>query len=75
MRGLTGFDLQKQLASRGIWIPVIAASAHDDAGTRERARELGTAAFLRKPVDAEAPIDTIHWIMGGNKHKSAPSHF
>jgi FixJ family two-component response regulator len=69
--GLTGFDLQKELASRGIRVPVIAVSADYDLKIRERARELGAAAFFRKPVDGDALIDTIHWITG--KHKSAPS--
>ena len=70
MRGLTGFDLQERLASKGIRIPVIAVSAHDDAKTRERARDLGATAFFRKPVDGEALIDAIKWAMGGAKNKS-----
>jgi FixJ family two-component response regulator len=51
MPGLTGFDLQEELASKGIRVPVIAVSAHDDAKIRERARDLGATAFFRKPVD------------------------
>jgi CheY-like chemotaxis protein len=57
-------------AFRGIRIPVIAVSAHDDANTRERARELGAAAFFRKPVDGEVLIDAIKWAMGGARNKS-----
>jgi FixJ family two-component response regulator len=72
MQGITGFDLQGELASKGIRMPVIVVSAHDDAETRKRTRELGAAAFFRKPVDGEALVDTIHWIMGSNKHKSPP---
>ena len=72
MRGLTGFDLQEELASKGIQIPVIAVSAHDDAKTRERARDLGATAFFRKPVDGEALIDAIHWAIGIDKHESRP---
>ena len=73
MRGLTGLDLQEELASKGIRMPVIAVSALDDAKIRERARELGATAFFRKPVDGHALIDAIHWAMGGAKNKSAPS--
>ena len=73
MRGLTGFDLQEKLASKDIRIPTIAVSARDDAETRERARKLGAAAFFRKPVDGQALIDAIHWAMGVNKQKPAPS--
>jgi FixJ family two-component response regulator len=73
MRGLTGFDLQEKLVFKGIRLPVIAVSALDDAETRERARNLGAAAFFRKPVDGQALIDAIHWAMGVTKHKSDPS--
>jgi len=74
MRGLTGFELQEELASRGISIPVITVSAFDDRETRERARKLGAAAFFRKPVDGQALIDAIHWAMGGAKNESGPAH-
>ena len=71
MRGLTGFDLQEELASRGKKIPVIVVSAFDDAETRERARKLGAAAFFRKPVDGQALIDAIRWAMGSAKKTGA----
>jgi len=64
MPGLTGFELQEKLASKGIRIPVIAISTFDDAETRERARQLGATAFFRKPVDGQALIDMIHWATG-----------
>ena len=68
MPGLSGFDLQEKLTSEGIRIPVIAISAHDDAETREHARELGAAGFFRKPVDDQALLDAIWWaISGGGK--------
>ena len=40
---------------------------------RERAREPGTTAFFRKPVDGQALIDAVHWAMGNAKNKSGPS--
>lgn len=73
MPGLTGFDLQEKLASKGIRIPVITVSAFDDAATRERARRLGATAFFRKPVDGEALIDAIRWAMGARKHEAEQS--
>jgi len=69
MPGMTGFDLQEKLASKGIRIPVITISAFDDAETRERARKLGATAFFRKPVDGQALIDAIHWAMGITEQK------
>ena len=72
MPGLTGFDLQEKLASKGIRVPVIAVSAFDDAATRERARKLGATAFFRKPVDGQALIDAIQWALGISKQESRP---
>jgi FixJ family two-component response regulator len=74
MGGLTGFDLQEKLASKGIRIPTIAVSALDDAETRERARKLGATAFFRKPVDGQALIDAIHWAIGVSKSEAVPSN-
>jgi FixJ family two-component response regulator len=69
MPGLTGFDLQKRLASQRIEIPVIVISASDDAQIREQARELGAVSFFRKPVDDQALLDAIWWAISGAKNK------
>ena len=73
MPGLTGFDVQEKLSSKGIRIPVITVSAFDDAETRERARKLGAVAFFRKPVDGQALIDAIYWATGVTKHDPTPN--
>jgi two-component system response regulator FixJ len=67
MPGMTGLDLQKELASRSIRIPVIVVSAYADAPIRDLARELGAVAFFRKPVDDQALIDEILWVLGEKK--------
>ena len=64
MPGMTGLDLQKKLVSQRIRIPVIVVSAYDDAPARDLARELGAVAFFRKPVDDQALIDAILWVLG-----------
>jgi FixJ family two-component response regulator len=69
MPGLTGFDLQKKIASLGIRMPVIVISASDDAQTRDRARDLGAVAFFRKPVDDQALLDAIWWAIRGVEKK------
>ena len=63
MPGLTGHDVQQRLRKRGQKIPVIALSAQDDDESRHRARELGAVAFFRKPVDDQALLDSIHWLL------------
>jgi FixJ family two-component response regulator len=72
MPGMTGLDLQKELASRKIKIPVIVVSAYDDASIRGLAHEFGAVAFFKKPVDDQALIDAIHWATEVSKRKSGP---
>jgi two-component system response regulator FixJ len=67
MPGMTGLDLLRKLASRKNRVQVIAVSAYDDAPTRKLARELGAVTFFRKPIDDQALIDTILWVIGGKK--------
>lgn len=63
MPGSTGFDLQRELASRGMRIPVIVISASHDTQTREQAQRLGAVAFFRKPIDDQALLDAIWWAI------------
>ena len=63
MPGLTGHDVQERLRIRGQRIPVIALSAQDDDESRNRARKLGAVAFFRKPVDDQALLDSINWLL------------
>jgi two-component system, LuxR family, response regulator FixJ len=63
MPGLTGLQLQAELKKRKLNLPIIAVSARDDADTSNRARQLGARFFLRKPVDDQALLDAIHWVL------------
>ena len=67
MPGLTGYDIQQRLRKRGQKIPVIALSAQDDEEARQRARDLGAVAFFRKPVDDQALLDSIYWLLDARK--------
>lgn len=62
MPRMTGAQVQAQLTSRKLKLPVITVSAHDDEETRFWARTLGARMFLRKPVDDQALLDAIHWV-------------
>jgi FixJ family two-component response regulator len=55
--GMSGFDLQQQMAAAGRWVPTIFITAHDDSVTRERAR--AGVAYLRKPFREEALVAAI----------------
>jgi FixJ family two-component response regulator len=69
MPGTTGFQFMEAFAARQASLPVIIVSASDDAHIRERARELGAAAFFRKPVDDQALLDAIWWAISGSGGK------
>jgi FixJ family two-component response regulator len=65
MPGTTGFDLQQKLTEAGILLPVIVVSASDDEQVRDTARRLGAKSFFRKPVDDQALLDAILWVVSG----------
>lgn len=65
MPGTTGFDLQQKLSEAGISLPVIVVSASDDEQVRETARRLGAMSFFHKPVDDQALLDAILWVISG----------
>ena len=67
MPRLTGLQMQVELKRRRIDLPVIAVSARDDADTRDMAQRLGADFFFRKPVDDQALIDAIHWVLGRHR--------
>ena len=71
MPRLSGLQLQAELNKRHIDLPVIAVSARDDADTRNMARQLGARYFFRKPVDDQALIDAIHWVLTAKSNSSA----
>ena len=73
MNGMSGFDFLQKLSSQKTRAPVIVVSAFDDAQSRSRAHELGAVSFFRKPVDGNALIDTIEWVIEGKKQASPES--
>ncbi len=54
-----GFAVQAGLAERGLHVPVVVITGHDDAMTSQRALAGGAAAYLRKPVDDQALLAAI----------------
>ena len=73
MPRLTGLQLQEELKKRKINLPIIAVSARDDADTSSRARQLGARFFLRKPVDDQALLDAIHWVLEDDRPHQPPT--
>lgn len=63
MKALDGFSLCEKLHEKGVNIPIIFLTALDSQEYRKHAQDIGAAGYLSKPVDDQALIDNIHWVM------------
>ena len=59
MPGLSGMDLQRELARSEIHIPIIFITAHGDIPMSVRAMKAGAVEFLTKPVRSRILLDAI----------------
>jgi two-component system response regulator FixJ len=59
LRGMSGIDLQKQLARRGYALPVIFITAHGDIRMAVAAVKAGAVDFLEKPIDDALLVDCL----------------
>ena len=59
MPGLSGMDLQRELAQSGINIPIIFITAHGDIPTTVRAMKAGAVEFLTKPFRGRILVDAV----------------
>ena len=57
--GLNGVELQHRIRQQRPSMPVIFVTAHDDDGIRTRALRGGALAFMLKPFDAAALLETV----------------
>jgi FixJ family two-component response regulator len=58
--GLSGLDLQTELARRDAHIPIIFVTAHGDIPMSVRAMKAGAVEFLTKPFRDQDLLDAIH---------------
>src|SRR5262247_2576045 len=59
MPGLSGLDLQRELAQRGVEIPIVFLTGHGDIPTTVRAMKAGAVEFLTKPVRPKELLGAI----------------
>lgn len=59
MPGMSGLELQRELNSRQVDLPVIVITGHSDRQMAQRARDAGALDFLEKPLDDERLIELI----------------
>jgi FixJ family two-component response regulator len=60
MPGLSGLDLQKELAAAGLAVPIIFMTGHGTVPMSVRAMKAGAVDFLEKPVDEQVLLDAVH---------------
>ena len=59
MPGLTGRDVQRQLAAAQIRLPIIVVTAHDQPALREPCLADGAVAYISKPLQRERLLSLI----------------
>ena len=58
--GLSGLDLQGELARAGIGLPIIFLTAHGSVPLSVKAMKAGAVDFLEKPVEDQTLLDTVY---------------
>jgi|SRR5208337_3950482 len=64
MPGMTGFQLQEELAALGSHLPIIFITADKDIAIKEYALRTGVVGLLQKPFNDQSLIDLIHEALG-----------
>ncbi len=59
MPGMSGLDLQEELARRGIELPTIVITAHAEVPMAVRAVKAGAVDFIQKPFSHELLLDRV----------------
>jgi len=62
--GISGLELQKQLAAASAAPPVIFITAHDDPTARDQARVAGCAGYFRKTDAGSEVLEAIRRAVG-----------
>jgi DNA-binding NtrC family response regulator len=72
MPGLSGLDLQEELAKADIQIPIIFLTGHGNIPMTVRAIKAGALEFLTKPFNDQDLLDAI--VQAIDHHYTAPQH-
>lgn len=59
MPGMSGLELQAEVAGRGLDLPVIVMTAYPTAETRAQAMAAGALAYFTKPIDPDELLSTL----------------
>lgn len=59
MPGMSGFDVQRELAGRGSAVPVVVITGQDSPTARARAQAGGVCEYLCKPFDRDELVGAV----------------
>jgi len=57
---MDGLELQRKLVALGCRLPIVFVTAHGDDAIRDQAVSQGAAGFLKKPVNRDKLLESIH---------------
>ncbi|MEQ8666820.1 MAG: response regulator transcription factor [Rhodospirillales bacterium] len=69
MPGMSGLQLQAQLESKKIELPIIFISGHGDVQMAVRAMKSGAVDFIEKPFNNQAVIDAVQRAIDGIRER------
>ncbi len=67
MPGLSGFDLQAELAARRITLPIIMMTAYAEVPMAVRAMRGGAIDFIQKPFDGQMLLDRVQQAIAADR--------
>jgi FixJ family two-component response regulator len=67
MPGLSGLDLQRELAARGLTLSVVFLTGHGDVPSSVEAMKAGALDFLTKPVRGAALLEAVRTALDKDK--------
>lgn len=73
MPGLTGLELQREMISRNIDLPVIFVTGYADIDVAVESMRRGAVDFLLKPVESEKLLHAIRWALHADRLRRQPS--
>src|SRR3984957_6564461 len=65
--GLSGLDLQRELVTASIQIPIIFITGHGDIPMSVQAMKAGAVGFLTKPFRQQDLLDAVHQAIGRDR--------
>jgi RNA polymerase sigma factor (sigma-70 family) len=71
MPGMDGLELQRELARRGVRLPVVIVTAHGDVASARAAFRSDAVDFLEKPFDEEGPVAAVEAAFARERERAS----